>query len=150
MNPEAQLAALKRAGSFVAARVIAVEMIRVSDQACVITTIQTGQTTRPGKPGNFRAYKHAPGKYHPNASSRKVPGNVPISPPPHAGSRAKWAKGWHNMLGSKAVPEPNSGRPAIPSRPNKTLGILPSPDSGRPALSKLWASRPGIIALRAS
>eukprot|EP00966_Prymnesium_polylepis_P110805 2563257-Prymnesium_polylepis.1 len=64
-------------------------MRRVSDQRVCYhrnTDRTTKRPRKPVKPGSFRAYKHAPGKYHSNACSRKVPGNVPISPPPHVGS----------------------------------------------------------------
>eukprot|EP00966_Prymnesium_polylepis_P200027 4635601-Prymnesium_polylepis.1 len=63
------------------------------------------------------------------------------------------------MLGSKAVPKPNSRRPALArpaqtkrwaSCPPQTLGVPPSPNSGRPARASLPSghhSPPGIIAL---
>eukprot|EP00966_Prymnesium_polylepis_P014304 330293-Prymnesium_polylepis.1 len=57
-------------------------------------------------------------------------GTCQISPPPHAGSRAKWAEEW-----SITQAQHSCSRTKTFSHPN----------CGRPARSKPWA--PGIIAL---
>ena len=87
---------------------------------------------------------HAPGKYH--------PGNVPERAnltPPHAGSRAKWAKGWH-----EPQHHATGGGPRLPRRSSKlaaacefiSLVVLTGAacmlrDQIIPR-SKFWASRP--------
>eukprot|EP00966_Prymnesium_polylepis_P264593 6112552-Prymnesium_polylepis.1 len=60
------------------------EMRRVSDRRVCYhhnTDRTSNRPGKPGKPGSVRAYKQAPGKYHPNACSRKVHGNVPHTGP---------------------------------------------------------------------
>ena len=72
---------------------------------------------------------------HPHACSRKVPSSerartCQSHPPPHAGSRAKWAKGWSFTQAQHSCSR---------TKP------FPDPKCGRLARSKPWA--PGIIAL---